>query len=439
MKKFKIGLVLLVFIINLNANDCNGDYIECKSLSMSKGLHQHNPYNNLLTEFIVNDNYRDTGKRITSPPLVGCVPLSISRSWAFLNKKESTFKIQRKIATLHQNSSEYIYFTSNGTWVENISDVRKIIANSGLISIFRPISTEIDKRKRISNFYIWIKEKIDSNMPVIAGSSIGSHAFLIDGYKKENPVFGSEDLYIHALIGHLSTDDIWIQIDKGTGYEWFEFLDNEAKKWFDSFKFEDIKLLAVRKPLNYGEIVEHQEARGKVYSCFPDINQAEQLYKYGICHLKENGLVDGYPNGDYRPNNLINRAEFLKIITNARESTMEQPMNILNFNKRNNFSDVAESDWFTPYIAYGVFYNIVEGYTDGTFKPAQNINFAEAAKIIVITLVDSNITKKNADDWYEPFITKLKSMDINTFDPSHKVTRGEMAYLISSVLNWEGK
>lgn len=49
-----------------------------------------------------------------------------------------------------------------------------------------------------------------------------------------------------------------------------------------------------------------------------------------------------------------------------------------------NFPDVNPEDWFSPYVAKGVSSNIVKGYDDGTFKPATNINVAESLKIILL-------------------------------------------------------
>ncbi|HLG25316.1 MAG TPA: S-layer homology domain-containing protein, partial [Candidatus Gracilibacteria bacterium] len=73
---------------------------------------------------------------------------------------------------------------------------------------------------------------------------------------------------------------------------------------------------------------------------------------------------------------------------------------------------------------------IISGYPDGTFKPAQNINFAEASKIVV-----NAFGYETVDDavWYRPYVEKLAELNaipesIDGFD--HKVTRGEMVEMI---------
>lgn len=46
------------------------------------------------------------------------------------------------------------------------------------------------------------------------------------------------------------------------------------------------------------------------------------------------------------------------------------------------FSDVAMDEWYTNYIAFGNSKGYIEGYSDGTFRPNQAINKVEALKIL---------------------------------------------------------
>jgi hypothetical protein len=41
-------------------------------------------------------------------------------------------------------------------------------------------------------------------------------------------------------------------------------------------------------------------------------------WEKSVEYLKENGVVQGYDDGSFKPENLINRAEFTKIIVGAR-------------------------------------------------------------------------------------------------------------------------
>lgn len=47
------------------------------------------------------------------------------------------------------------------------------------------------------------------------------------------------------------------------------------------------------------------------------------------------------------------------------------------------FSDVSEEDWFFSYVSTGVSLGIIQGYDDATFKPEQTVNRAEAVKMLL--------------------------------------------------------
>lgn len=140
-----------------------------------------------------------------------------------------------------------------------------------------------------------------------------------------------------------------------------------------------------------------------------------------INYVESESIVNGYPDGSYKPDQLINRAEFTKIIIAATASEITGS---------NCFPDVS-TQWFAPFICYAKSQNIIGGYPDGTFKPEQNISFAEAAKIIVFGF-RYNIPSYEGE-WYKPFVTilgdnKAIPTSINAFDK--KITRGEMAEMI---------
>jgi|GEM_PF-1889595 len=153
-----------------------------------------------------------------------------------------------------------------------------------------------------------------------------------------------------------------------------------------------------------------------------------------IDYVKANSIVGGYPDGSYKPDNQINRAELVKIIVGAQFDTQTideciakniQPDWSYVF-----FPDVPKDAWFSKYICVGKVNNIVGGYPNGTFKPEQNVNFVEAAKIIANGF---KMTVANDAVWYKPFVEKLGEMKaipttIAAFDKP--LTRGEMAEMV---------
>lgn len=157
-------------------------------------------------------------------------------------------------------------------------------------------------------------------------------------------------------------------------------------------------------------------------------------YFDAIDYVRENNIVEGYDNGTYRPDNVINRAEFTKIIIGAYFSAKEiQSCDASTLQ----FSDTEKNVWYSPYICLAVKNNIIEGYPDGTFRPAQTISFVEAAKIISFTdtvndIGDIQITEV-VEPWYKipvEYLESAKSIPTSIKGFTQPVTRGEMAEII---------
>ena len=154
---------------------------------------------------------------------------------------------------------------------------------------------------------------------------------------------------------------------------------------------------------------------------FPDV-YSSHVNVDAIDYLKDEGIIEGYPDGEYKPSININRAEFTKIIVGA---VVDDPQG------SNCFTDVQDQ-WFAKYVCQAEQMGIVDGYPDGSFKPAENINFSEASKII------ANGYKKDAQDlqgerWFKEYVDALAEekaipFSVNFFD--EKVTRDEMAEMI---------
>lgn len=85
------------------------------------------------------------------------------------------------------------------------------------------------------------------------------------------------------------------------------------------------------------------------------------------------GIVEGYPDGTFKPGNSITRAEFAALVNRtfgyATFSSVE-------------FSDVNDDEWFAGDVSKAVGAGYIEGYPDGTFKPNENISRQEAALVL---------------------------------------------------------
>ena len=94
-------------------------------------------------------------------------------------------------------------------------------------------------------------------------------------------------------------------------------------------------------------------------------------YNTAISTMTRAGIVDGYPDGTFRPDAPITRAEMSKIISLFAELDK----------KTDRFSDIA-GHWAEKYIKLAAGNGWIEGYPDGTFLPQRNITRAETATMI---------------------------------------------------------
>lgn len=139
--------------------------------------------------------------------------------------------------------------------------------------------------------------------------------------------------------------------------------------------------------------------------------------------MAEEDIVGGYPDGTFQSTNPINRAEFMKIVV---ESIIDNPTG------SNCFPDVGE-EWFAKYVCYAKEIGLISGYPDGTFKPANEINFAEASKVITKALEIEGITLEENDPWYREYVeplSDLSAIPLSISDLDKSIARGEMAEVI---------
>jgi hypothetical protein len=107
---------------------------------------------------------------------------------------------------------------------------------------------------------------------------------------------------------------------------------------------------------------------------FPDVEVSAWYAPYAVA-AKKYGILKGFPEG-MRPNELVSRAEALKILLTASKLPLESA-------SVKNFTDTSPGAWYMYYVRYAYENGIISGYTDGTFRPSATITRAEIAKMTV--------------------------------------------------------
>ncbi|MFH1284541.1 MAG: S-layer homology domain-containing protein [Candidatus Peregrinibacteria bacterium] len=169
---------------------------------------------------------------------------------------------------------------------------------------------------------------------------------------------------------------------------------------------------------------------------FPDVPQDHENYD-AVEYLDSKEIIQGYEDGTFGPDNLLNRAEAMKLIINSFGIEISD-----SYKKK--FPDVPETSWFFDYVMAGQDAGIINGYPDGTFRPADNVNMAEFLKMVMlaakITLPDEVQSDIFVDvpmsAWYAPHAFYAREHNIILPDeygyihPEQPVARGDVAEII---------
>lgn len=170
---------------------------------------------------------------------------------------------------------------------------------------------------------------------------------------------------------------------------------------------------------------------GEVEASFSDVSSAHPNAD-AIAYVKAEGVVQGYSDGTYKPNQTINRAEFVKVLLNAID--IRETIKNCRYDLDVLFSDTPFDAWYFDDVCIATIdRKIINGYPDGTFRPAQNVNFVEAAKMITTAYDLASEWGGPSDPWHKKYVEALADknaipISISSFD--QKITRGEMAEMM---------
>ncbi|OOP65873.1 hypothetical protein BWZ43_23945, partial [Heyndrickxia oleronia] len=104
---------------------------------------------------------------------------------------------------------------------------------------------------------------------------------------------------------------------------------------------------------------------------FSDVTKPE--YKTAIDALAEAGILNGYENGTFKPENKVTRGEVAKVITLIRH---------LEDGTKTPFTDVKAGNWATPYIQTAYANGLIKGVTASKFDPSAPIKRGDLAILL---------------------------------------------------------
>ena len=154
--------------------------------------------------------------------------------------------------------------------------------------------------------------------------------------------------------------------------------------------------------------------------------------------LYRRGVIGGFPDGEFKGNNLVNRAELAKFLLLARFASVDEVAN------NGQFGDVLDGAWYVKFVVTAAKKGVINGYTDGRFKPGNSVNVAEFLKMLSLTFdLKTNLPYSYLDvsvgDWFAQFAGAAKSYNLfpnknNYLNPGDSMTRNEVAVAIYEFL-----
>jgi hypothetical protein len=175
-------------------------------------------------------------------------------------------------------------------------------------------------------------------------------------------------------------------------------------------------------------------------SDYSDVYESEPVDE-ALDYLTSEDIVEGYDDGTFQPLNLINRAEYTKMVVEAfTEETPDED------EYQDCFNDV-DDEWYAPYVCYSQEQEWVEGYGNGFFMPGDNITRAEAVKIIAAVLeweveaswYEGQFNDIGITEWYGDYLWAAEEK--NLFDkldsyisPHEYISRSQMSQLLYRAL-----
>lgn len=157
--------------------------------------------------------------------------------------------------------------------------------------------------------------------------------------------------------------------------------------------------------------------------------------------LLAEGIVSGDPAGTFRPNDNVNRAEFVKMIMRALYPEMSDYAAV------SCYGDVKSSDWFASPVCAAGSINIVKGYDGNVFRPAQFMTRAEAISVLAKAMnlpISANVASMFPDVtavWQISYINAAAKQNLvggytdGSFRPNNNLSRAEAAKLVCNAVN----
>lgn len=174
----------------------------------------------------------------------------------------------------------------------------------------------------------------------------------------------------------------------------------------------------------------------KAIVLFDDV-PGDHPFAYEIAFLHETGVINGYPDGTFRPDDPIIRSHAVAMIGRALDldDTARDP----------GFRDVSASHPFSGYIASAVEEGIIVGFPNNYFRPDWNVTRAQTVTMLDRALYfseapDNTFSDMSSSHYAFDAVSRLAHQGVargypdNTFRPDNPVTRAHFAAFLARAI-----
>ncbi|MFF2912181.1 S-layer homology domain-containing protein [Paenibacillus sp. NPDC057934] len=164
--------------------------------------------------------------------------------------------------------------------------------------------------------------------------------------------------------------------------------------------------------------------------------------KEAIERWSARGIVNGTAANKFEPERAVTRSEWVALL-----NRIFQPQ----LGKKTAFKDVSEDKWFATDVSTAVYGAYIQGFPDGTFRPAATLSRAEAAvsitRLLKLPAAVSGVSfadQADIKDWGKDAINAVVEQGIltgygnHTFQPNKALTRAEAVALADRAVNYYG-
>jgi len=153
-----------------------------------------------------------------------------------------------------------------------------------------------------------------------------------------------------------------------------------------------------------------------------------------ISELMELGILKGDVDGSIRPEEKINRAEFVAII--IRANGLEDMVLAMDDNRV--FKDLSDDYWANKYIHFAYKMGFIGGYDNDEFRPFDNITYEQAVKILV-EMLGYGVVAQQRGGYPSGYMSVAANIGltkgISNISYTEEITRATAALLLNNALD----